>query len=296
MGAVYDAVDTALDRHVALKLIAPELADDAEFRARFAQEAQAQASLDSPHVVQVFAHGEIGGRLYIASQLVPDGDLGAALRRHGPLPPQEAAALFAQVADGLAEAHRVGLAHRDITAANVLLRRRGTHTVAYLSDFGIAVRARGDAAADDVRALVRLLRRAVDGRPGDRLARVLDEPPVSAADLRDALRDVVVTGPAGRRPGAGRAAVAGAALLAAVLAVVVVPGSRPEGRTEEAGPVAKLARGLERSAGLDRETARCTARALVVSHGAARLREVAVDDALRAAAGCLWAPRPVSRR
>lgn len=138
MGTVHEALDTALHRHVALKVIAPGLAGDPGFRTRFVREAQAQASLDSPHVVQVFAHGEADGRLYIASQLVPDGDLGALLRRHGPPPAEQAVDLIAQVADGLAEAHRVGLVHRDIKPANVLLRNRGTDTVAYLADFGIA--------------------------------------------------------------------------------------------------------------------------------------------------------------
>lgn len=138
MGTVYEAVDTTLHRNVALKVITGVLAGDPDFRARFVREAQAQASLDSPHVVQVFAHGQVDGRLYIASQLIPDGDLGAMLRRHGPPPPTVATALIAQVADGLAEAHRVGLVHRDIKPANVLLRQRGTDTVAYLADFGIA--------------------------------------------------------------------------------------------------------------------------------------------------------------
>lgn len=138
MGTVYEAVDTALHRSVALKVITSVLAGDTGFRARFVREAQAQASLDSPHVVQVFAHGQVDGRLYIASQLIPDGDLGATLRRHGPPPPAVAVDLIAQVADGLAEAHRVGLVHRDIKPANVLLRNRGTDTVAYLADFGIS--------------------------------------------------------------------------------------------------------------------------------------------------------------
>lgn len=138
MGTVYEAVDTTLHRSVALKVITSVLAGDPGFRSRFVREAQAQASLDSPHVVQVFAHGQVGGQLYIASQLIPDGDLGATLRRHGPPPPTVAVDLIAQVADGLAEAHRVGFVHRDIKPANVLLRNRGTDTVAYLADFGIA--------------------------------------------------------------------------------------------------------------------------------------------------------------
>ncbi|WP_435770672.1 serine/threonine-protein kinase [Nocardioides sp. SYSU DS0651] len=134
MGTVFEAVDTTLGRRVALKVIAGERLG----HAGVLREAQAQASLDSPHVVPVFAHGEAGGRLYIASQLIPDGDLDAMLRRQGPPPAAQAIDLVAQVADGLAEAHRVGLVHRDIKPANVLLRNRGTHLVAYLADFGIA--------------------------------------------------------------------------------------------------------------------------------------------------------------
>ena len=87
MGIVFEALDTQLNRQVALKIISPHLADDAAFRARFTREAQAQASLDSPHVVHVYAHGEVDGRLYIATQLVarrrprPDDPEAAARRR-----------------------------------------------------------------------------------------------------------------------------------------------------------------------------------------------------------------------
>jgi hypothetical protein len=140
MGVVFEAVDTVLQRRVALKVISPYLADDPAFRVRFTQEAQAQASLDSPHVVQVFAHGEADGSLYIASQLIPDGDLGAMIRARGAPPPRVALDLIAQIAAGLADAHAVGLVHRDIKPANVLLRLRGEDVSAYLADFGIARR------------------------------------------------------------------------------------------------------------------------------------------------------------
>lgn len=138
MGAVFEATDEVLGRRVAIKVIAPSLARDPAFRRRFVNEARAQASLDSPHVVQVFAHGEIDDHLYLAAQLVPDGDLGALLRKHGPLSLPAAVDVTAQVAAGLAEAHRVGLVHRDIKPGNVLLRRTGDRIVAYLCDFGIA--------------------------------------------------------------------------------------------------------------------------------------------------------------
>ena len=189
MGTVYDAVDTTLDRHVALKLITPERAEDPDFRLRFGREARAQAALDSPHVVQVFAHGEVGGRLYIASQLVPAGDLGGWLRR-GALPADLAVRVVAQVADGLAEAHRVGVVHRDVKPSNVLLRKRGPDVVALLADFGIADRIGGAAPAEDVQALARLLETVLPGRRTRTVRRVLHaalagEP--SAAEVRDAL-------------------------------------------------------------------------------------------------------------
>ena len=138
MGLVFQALDTHLNRQVALKIITPHIAEDPEFRARFTREAQAQASLDSPHVVQVYSFGEADGRLYIASQLIPDGDLGAMLHRHGAPPQRIALDLIAQVADGLSAAHESGLIHRDIKPANVLLRNRESRLHAYLGDFGIA--------------------------------------------------------------------------------------------------------------------------------------------------------------
>ena len=138
MGVVYAAHDEALHRRVALKVISPQLADDEEFRARFVREARAMASLESPHVVSVFAHGETDGQLWMATQFFPDGDLGTLLRRSGPPSVAEGVELMAQVADGLAAAHAVGLVHRDIKPANVLLRRTGLTWGAALSDFGIA--------------------------------------------------------------------------------------------------------------------------------------------------------------
>ncbi|MGH3346719.1 MAG: serine/threonine-protein kinase [Nocardioides sp.] len=138
MGVVYEAADDALNRTVALKIISPHLAADPDFRARFTREAQTLAALDSPQVVHVYAHGEVDGRLYLATQLIPDGDLGAMLRQFGAPPPLVALDLMAQVASGLADAHAAGMIHRDIKPANILLRRRGTTMTAYLGDFGIA--------------------------------------------------------------------------------------------------------------------------------------------------------------
>ena len=140
MGTVFEAVEATLDRRVALKVIAPHLADDAEFRGRFTAEAQALAALDSPHIVQVYAHGEQTGRLYIATQLIPDGDLARLIEDVGAPPVRVGLDLISQIAAGLADAHAIGLVHRDIKPANVLLRRRDGELSAYLGDFGVACR------------------------------------------------------------------------------------------------------------------------------------------------------------
>lgn len=138
MGVVFVADDTGLQRQVALKVISPHLAEDPAFRARFTGEAQALAALDSPHVVHVYAHGEDDGRLWIATQLAPDGDLGQMLQDHGAPPARVALDLMAQVAAGLQDAHAAGIVHRDLKPANVVLRRLDTEMRAYLTDFGIA--------------------------------------------------------------------------------------------------------------------------------------------------------------
>jgi hypothetical protein len=100
MGAVFEALDVALGRRVAPKVIAPDLAQDVEFRARFTAEARALAGLDSPHVVPVFTHGEQAGRLYIATQLMPGGDLAHLIEAHGALPLRPGLDLIGQVAAG----------------------------------------------------------------------------------------------------------------------------------------------------------------------------------------------------
>lgn len=138
MGVVFLAVEEELDREVALKIISPELAGDDGFRERFTREARAQARLNSGHVVQVYRYGEQDGRLFIASQLVPDGDLGALLGEFGPPLLPNALELIAQVAEGVADAHDAGLIHRDIKTANILVRRRSEGLTAYVADFGIA--------------------------------------------------------------------------------------------------------------------------------------------------------------
>ncbi|WP_134740242.1 protein kinase [Nocardioides sp. 503] len=139
MGVVFAATDTAFDRRVALKVVSAALGGSAEFLARFEREASLLARLNSPHVIAIFDYGEQDGCPYLATQYVGGGDLGALLAARGPMPPQLASAVCAQVADALGDAHRAGVVHRDVKPTNVLLRDADTSDLhAYLCDFGIA--------------------------------------------------------------------------------------------------------------------------------------------------------------
>jgi ABC-type branched-subunit amino acid transport system substrate-binding protein len=134
MGVVYRATDLSLERPVALKLIAPELAQDERFRERFLREPRIAASLDHPGVVPIYEAGEHEGQLYLAMRYVEGRDLRAILREDGKLPPARALSILGQVAGALDAANRRGLVHRDVKPANVLLDE-DDH--AYLTDFGI---------------------------------------------------------------------------------------------------------------------------------------------------------------
>ncbi|WP_320670796.1 protein kinase domain-containing protein [Patulibacter defluvii] len=136
MGIVYRATQLTLDRPVALKVIAPALADDPAFRARFVREARLLAALEHPHVIPVHEADERDGQLYLAMRWVEGTDLSAALRRLGPLPPTTALAVVEQLASALDAAHASGLVHRDVKPANVLLEPRDGRDHAWLSDFG----------------------------------------------------------------------------------------------------------------------------------------------------------------
>ena len=144
MGVVYRATDLALERHVALKLIAPDAAQDPVFRARFEHECRAAAAIDHPHAVEVFHAGEEDGVLYVTMRYVEGTDLGALLARESALDPARAVGLVAQVAGALDEAHSRGLVHRDVKPTNVLIALRNGGEHAFLTDFGLTKRPESD--------------------------------------------------------------------------------------------------------------------------------------------------------
>ncbi|MEX5256241.1 protein kinase domain-containing protein [Kocuria arenosa] len=132
---VYRAVDTRLQRVVAVKLMHAHLAEDPAAADRFVREARAAARLSHPHVVAVLDQGHTReGVPYLVMEHVEGSTLRDLLRRRGALPPGEALALLEPVLDGLAAAHRAGLVHRDVKPENVLISGTGRVTVA---DFGL---------------------------------------------------------------------------------------------------------------------------------------------------------------
>jgi DNA-binding beta-propeller fold protein YncE len=149
MGVVYRATHLGLERPVALKVIARELADREGFRQRFLRESRLAARLDHPAAVPVFDSREVDGELIVAMRLVEGGDLRKVINRDGPLAPARAIALLGQVAEALDAAHAAGIVHRDVKPHNVLVE--GDR--AYLSDFGLA-KALGESGAQQSGSVV----------------------------------------------------------------------------------------------------------------------------------------------
>ena len=157
-GAVYLARDGRLGRKVALKVVAPDLADDAAFRARFPGEPRAAAAIGHPNIIPVYEAGEAGGTLYLAMRYVAGGDARSLVSRLGPLDLATAWSIVAEVASALDAAHGHGLIHRDVKPASMLLeasaaggrtpRRTGDGVAGhvYLSGFGLGQNPRPDPA------------------------------------------------------------------------------------------------------------------------------------------------------
>jgi serine/threonine protein kinase/tetratricopeptide (TPR) repeat protein len=134
MGVVFKAEDTKLRRTVALKFLPTEFGIHPEAKERFLREARAAAALDHPHICTIYEADEAEGMAYIAMAYVEGRTLASRIAQ-GPLPIDEALDLAGQLADGLAEAHRKGILHRDIKSSNIMLTGKGQ---AKIMDFGLA--------------------------------------------------------------------------------------------------------------------------------------------------------------
>ncbi|NUP13397.1 MAG: protein kinase [Polyangiaceae bacterium] len=138
MGELWVGRDLSLDRSVAVKLIVAALGESDMARARFQREAKAAARLRSPHVVQVFDHGEDDGTAFIVMELLDGEGVDRRLRREKRLSAPVASWLADQIAKGLGAAHEAGVVHRDLKPANLFLAKAGDEELVKILDFGIA--------------------------------------------------------------------------------------------------------------------------------------------------------------
>jgi serine/threonine protein kinase len=141
MGRVYRATQMGLNRHVALKLIMPELATEPDFRARFERESRLTASIEHPNVIPVYEAGDAEGQLFIAMRWVEGTDMRSVILTEGRLDADRAIGIVEQVAAALDAAHSGGLVHRDVKPANVMLTTAHGQEHVYLTDFGLTKRA-----------------------------------------------------------------------------------------------------------------------------------------------------------
>jgi len=135
MGAVYRAEDKKINEEVALKLINPQIASDRKIIERFSQELKIARKISHRNVCRMHDLGESGGVHFITMEYVAGEDLKSLIKRIGLLPSGKALSIAGQVADGLAEAHRLGVVHRDLKPGNIMIDREGN---AKIMDFGIA--------------------------------------------------------------------------------------------------------------------------------------------------------------
>jgi len=135
VATVYKALDTVLERPVAVKVLRPEMAEHPEVVARFRREAHAAAKLNHPNIVQIYDTGVDGDTYYIVMEYLPEPDLKRVIKEYAPLPQRKVLEVSIQCARALAYAHKQGLVHRDVKPHNILFTDDGR---VKLSDFGIA--------------------------------------------------------------------------------------------------------------------------------------------------------------
>jgi len=135
MGVVYKAIDTVLDRPVALKALNPGLSQNPALVERFRGEARAQAQMNHPNLATLYAFLVEDGAAYMVMEFVEGENFNQIVARRGPIPVAEAAPLFRQALAGIGYAHRLGIVHRDIKPGNIMLNRDG---IVKVMDFGLA--------------------------------------------------------------------------------------------------------------------------------------------------------------
>jgi serine/threonine protein kinase len=138
MGAVYRVEHVRMGKVAAMKVLHRELAKDDQVVKRFRREVQVVSRLNHPNIVQTFDFGSWQGLLYLIMEHVKGEDLGALLRREGPLPVGRVAALGVQICSALDEAHHAGVMHRDLKPENIVVVRRRSEEHAKVLDFGLA--------------------------------------------------------------------------------------------------------------------------------------------------------------
>ena len=201
MGEVYLALDSRLNRRVALKLLGGWLYDDEQLISRFTQEALSASALNHPNIPVVYEAGEIDGRYFIASEFVDGFPLGDRIK-DGPIPWREAVSIALKLASALQAAHRAGIIHRDVKPSNVLIGGDGK---VKLVDFGIAKSTRQDSEKPGSGYALTMVGAAI-GTPGYMAPEQADG---QAADARSdiwSLTAVLHEMLTGKRPGAGSAA------------------------------------------------------------------------------------------
>ena len=316
MGVVYRATQLDLGRTVALKVIAPELAEDEDFRARFVAECRTAASIDHPNVIPLFEAGEAEGTLFLAMRHVSGTDLRALIKEEGSLELDRAARIIDSTAAALDAAHERGLVHRDVKPANVLVAMQGGREHVYLTDFGLTKQvgsaARMTQTGHWVGTIDYVAPEQIEGKPTDARADIyalgcvlfqtltgkvpfargsepaklyahLSEPPPKVSDLRPEVAaeiDAVVQRAMAKRP-EDRFPSAGDLGRAARSATTGEPISRPE---------RSVARGAARSGHGDTPPEAATTLAAAGGEGAAP------GDPRRGVAGSPGSPRPGRRR